>query len=128
MNQKIKTFEINLEDAEIVNNDIEGWLVETNNGITVALDTTLTDNLIQEGIAREFVSKLQNMRKDAGLEVVDRINISIEANENIISAIKIMNDYVCNETLCDAISITTLSDENEIDFLDGKIKMSINKA
>ena len=128
MSQTIKTFEIDLEDVEIINNDIEGWLVETNNGITVALDTTLTEDLIQEGIAREFISKLQTMRKEAGLEVIDRININIDANQNIISAIKIKNDYICNETLSNSINISYLSDENEIDFLDDKIKVSISKV
>ena len=124
----IKTFEIDIEDVEIINNDIEGWLVGTNNGITVALDTTLTNGLIQEGIARELVSKIQNMRKDAGLEVIDRITIEIDANENIITAIKNQKEHICNETLSDAIIFTTLTSDNEIEFLEDKIKISVVKV
>ena len=130
MNEKntTKTLEIDIEDVEIINNDIEGWLVATDNGVTVALDTTLTDDLIQEGICREFVSRIQNMRKDAGFEVIDRITIEVESPENISTAIKIKNDYICTETLCDAIIFTTLSNENEIEFLDDKIKVKVKKV
>jgi isoleucyl-tRNA synthetase len=123
-----KTFEISIEDVEIVNNDIEGWLVASDNGVTVALDTTLTDDLIQEGIAREFVSRIQNLRKDSGFEVIDRIIIELEANENIQTAIKAKNNYICNETLCDKINFSNLSNKNEIDFLEGKIKVAVKKV
>jgi len=120
-------FTISIEDVEIVNNDIEGWLVATDNGITVALDTTLTEDLIQEGIAREFVSKIQNIRKETGLEVIDRITIDVDANDNIISAIKAKNDYICSETLCNVINPATLSATNEIEFIETKIKVLVKK-
>ena len=130
MNQEniTKTFEISIEDVEIINNDIEGWLVETDNGVTVALDTTLTPELIYEGIAREFVSKIQNMRKDSGFEVTDRIIISVDANEDIASAIKTKNDYIYNETLCNTLYFTPLPVENEIEFLNDKIKVTVKKV
>jgi isoleucyl-tRNA synthetase len=123
-----KTYEISIEDVEIISNDIEGWLVATDNGVTVALDTTLTEELIQEGIAREFISRIQNIRKDSGFEVTDRITIDVDAKENIIAAIKTKNDHICNETLCLAINNTTLPDTDEIDFLDEMIKVIVRKV
>ena len=123
-----KTFEIDIEDVEIINNDIEGWLVATDNGVTVALDTTLTEELIQEGIAREFVSRIQNLRKDSGFEVTDRITIDVDASENISSAIKVKSDYICTETLCNLINFADLSNETAIEFLEESIKVVVKKV
>ena len=123
-----KEYEIDIEDVEIINNDIEGWLVATDNGVTVALDTTLTEDLIQEGIAREFVSRIQNLRKDSGFEVTDRITISVDGAEPIINALKTKNDYICNETLCNQIDYISLPRECEIDFLDEQIKIKVIKC
>lgn len=87
------------EDVEIRREDIQGWLVEADAGLTVALDTALDDSLIAEGIAREFVNRLQNMRKDAGFAVTDRIRVSYSAPENVRTMLHSMRDYIQAETL-----------------------------
>ena len=87
------------EDLSTTTKDIEGWVVESTNDITVALDTTLTQSLVDEGFAREFVNRVQNMRKDAGFEVTDRIRIGFKADERLSEAIQNMSDYVRSETL-----------------------------
>lgn len=93
------TVEVTTEDVEIVHQDIEGWLVETDGRITVALDTELTDDLIDEGLAREFVNRVQNLRKDAGFEVTDRIMIYHRSGERVRRAIARLAEYVKRETL-----------------------------
>jgi isoleucyl-tRNA synthetase len=90
---------ISREDVTISAQSIEGWLVETADGLTVALDTTLTPELIREGLAREFVNRVQNMRKDAGLSVTDRIRIYFESSNRLAEAVDRMSDYIKIETL-----------------------------
>ncbi|MDH3251434.1 MAG: DUF5915 domain-containing protein, partial [Ignavibacteria bacterium] len=92
------------DDVEIIREDIKGWLVESADGLTVALDTELTDELVAEGNAREFVNRIQNMRKDAGFNVTDRIAITFRAPESIGSIIRQMESYIKNETLAVEIS------------------------
>ena len=87
------------EDVEIIPVDIPGWKVVNQGPLTVALDVTLTDSLKQEGIARDLVNRIQNIRKDKGFEVTDRINIKIQRNNLIDSAIHNNLAYICNETL-----------------------------
>jgi isoleucyl-tRNA synthetase len=89
------------EDVEILREDIQGWLVETDGGLTVALDTTLDDTLIAEGFARELVNRIQNMRKDAGFDVTDRIFITYEANGPLAGRIEAQRRYIMNETLAE---------------------------
>jgi len=90
---------ITRDDVTISAQSIEGWLVESADGLTVALDTTLTAELINEGLAREFVNRVQNMRKDAGLQVTDRIRIHFESSNRVAEAIGRMSDYIKSETL-----------------------------
>jgi len=90
-------------DVEIVSSDIKGWSVESDNGITVALDTELNDDLIAEGFSREFVNRVQNMRKDAGLEVTDRIRILYTADEQLKKAIEQFKDTIASETLASEV-------------------------
>ncbi|MER3523233.1 MAG: isoleucine--tRNA ligase [Ignavibacteria bacterium] len=93
------TYRIGTEDVEIVREDIEGWLVETDGKLTVALDTELTEDLIDEGFAREFVNRVQNMRKDAGFEVTDRIALFYRASERLARAFERTSQYIKTETL-----------------------------
>jgi len=94
-----KDIAITREDVEILHEDIKGWVVESDNVLTVALDTELTEELINEGYAREFVNRVQNMRKDAGFSVTDRVRIRYKANEKISKALSSLQSYVKNETL-----------------------------
>ena len=90
---------IEVGDVSIKAMDIEGWMVESADGITVAMDTTLTPELVDEGLAREFVNRVQNMRKEAGFEVTDRILVGFKADAKLTEAIVNMSEYVRVETL-----------------------------
>jgi isoleucyl-tRNA synthetase len=90
---------IGREDVEITREDIQGWLVETDGTLTVALDTTLDDQLVDEGFAREFVNRVQNLRKEAGFEVTDRISVAYDAAPAVADRLERMRDYICKEVL-----------------------------
>jgi len=91
--------ELTPEDVEIISEDIPGWLVANEGKLTVALDVTVTDELREEGIAREFVNRIQNLRKDSGLEVTDKINIRIMKHSEIIKAVENFKQYIGSQTL-----------------------------
>lgn len=120
--------QINLEEVEILSQDIEGWLVASGNGLTVALDVTLNEELVYEGIARELVNRIQNLRKDSGLEVTDRINIELQESDKISNAVQNNIDYIKTETLTDTINLTPkVKDGLEIEFDDVKTVLAIEK-
>jgi isoleucyl-tRNA synthetase len=97
---------ISPENVEIVKEEISGWVVESEGGITVAVNTELTDDLIAEGLAREFVNRIQNMRKDAGFEVTDKIKVSYTGTNKLTNAIKIFTNYISAETLAEKLEYT----------------------
>ena len=96
---------ISMEDVEITTDDIPGWLVASEGGLTVALDITLTEELKGEGVARELVNRIQNMRKDSGFEVTDRIEIKIKNTPAISSAVEANKNYICAEVLADSLEL-----------------------
>ena len=106
----IDGLEVKLEisDFEILAQDIPGWLVSTEGPLTVALDITINEKLRAEGIARELVNRVQNLRKDSGLEITDRILLKVDTNELIQQAINDNKEYVCNEILANEIVFETL--------------------
>ncbi len=107
---------LDLGDFEIVAQDIPGWLVSSEDGITVALDSTITEELKQEGIARELINRVQNLRKDSGLEVTDKIVLKVDTTEAIRQAIAANRVYVCNEVLAVDIAFESLNgDATSID-------------
>jgi isoleucyl-tRNA synthetase len=99
-------YAITREDIEILHEDLKGWMVESDGPVTVALDTELTEELVEEGLAREFVSRVQNIRKDSGLEVMDRIRIYVQSSERMAKALERMSGYVKQETLAVELSTT----------------------
>ena len=105
---------ISKEDVEIVNSEITGWVVESEEGVTVAIDTELTGELVAEGLAREFVNRIQNMRKDAGFDVTDRIKIKFSGSKELVNAVNSFQDYISNETLAEELSrqAELMNDEN----------------
>jgi isoleucyl-tRNA synthetase len=117
---------ISIEDCEVVTEDIPGMLVATGDGLTVALDAELTDALKNEGLARELVNRVQNLRKSSGLEVVDRIDIEIVASEGFQSALAAFVDYVNAEVLADSISYVERA-EHAMDVEGHEISVSIIK-
>ena len=106
--------ELTLEDFDISTADIPGWLVASEGRITVALDITISEGLKSEGIARELVNRIQNYRKESGLEVMDRIQLTIDANEKIKAAIESNKDYICNEVLAEGIGFDHLESSSNL--------------
>jgi len=106
--------EISTEDVLISSQDIPGLLVANNKGITVALDITMNEALIEEGISRELVNRIQNIRKDSGLEITDRIRLSITKHDKIDAAIASNKNYICEETLADEILICEGKPKNAV--------------
>ncbi|MCU7525691.1 MAG: isoleucine--tRNA ligase [Ignavibacteria bacterium] len=118
---------ITAADVEIVSTEIQGWLVESEEGVTVALDTELNDELLSEGLAREFVNRVQNMRKDTGLEVTDKITISFKSEEGLRKAVLSFSDYIVSETLAGSLSSDAeLKDGYSQDWEVGEYKCSIS--
>jgi len=126
INKKNITFDVT--DFEIFSKDIEGWLVAHEGNITVALDITIDEDLIDEGISRELISRIQNIRKASGFEVTDRVKIVILYNDRIASAIDSNIDYIKAETLANAIDLKkNLEKGTEVDFDKIKTKIFITK-
>ncbi len=96
---------ISLDEVEISSKDIEGWTVANQSNITVALDITLSADLKNEGVARELINRIQNMRKDNGFEVTDRIHITLQKDGIVEQAVQSFKDYIASETLADAIDL-----------------------
>jgi len=119
---------LELSDVEITSRDIEGWLVASSGRLTVALDVTLTEDLKQEGIARELVNRIQNLRKESGFELTDRIAVQFQKDEHIINAINNNLEYLKTETLTDELEILDdLKNGMEIAFDDVNTKLIIQK-
>lgn len=116
------------EDVEIKSQDIEGWLVANEGALTVALDVTITDELRQEGIARELVNRIQNLRKDSGFEVTDRIDVTLQKEESIMKAVSTNLEYIKTETLTEELEIMDhVNNGIEIAFDDINTKLFIQK-
>lgn len=119
---------LSLEDVEITSQDIEGWLVANSNGITVALDITISEELKNEGIARELVNRIQNIRKDSGFEVTDKIKVQIKRDGILEDAVSKNEDYIKSETLTDElVFVDELENGTEIEFDDIKTMILISK-
>ncbi len=123
-----KNVNLGIEDVEINSQDIEGWLVAHSGALTVALDVTITPELKKEGIARELVNRIQNIRKETGLEVTDKIEIVFQENKIIQEAIATNEVYIKNETLTETIDFATeIINGTEITFDDIATQLSIKK-
>ena len=118
---------IELSDTEIVSEDIPGWLVANQDKLTVALDIDLTDDLLKEGIAREFVNRIQNLRKAQDFEIIDRINIVISSNKNLDAAIEDFSDYIKTQVLADSLIINKEVIGTEVDVNDESVTISVEK-
>jgi isoleucyl-tRNA synthetase len=119
---------LSLEDVEISSQDIEGWLVANANGITVALDITISDDLRKEGIARELVNRIQNIRKDSGFEVTDKVKVYVQNHAVLQEAILANESYIKSETLTEELLFAeNLENGIEIEFDDIKTKLTITK-
>ncbi|MEL1241017.1 isoleucine--tRNA ligase [Flavobacterium flavipallidum] len=119
---------LSLADVEITSQDIEGWLVANSNGITVALDITISDELRKEGVARELVNRIQNIRKDSGFEVTDKIKVYLQSNAVLEAAVNENKSYIQSETLTEELVFETqIENGTEIEFDDIKTRITITK-
>ncbi|RZS99403.1 isoleucine--tRNA ligase [Aquimarina brevivitae] len=126
INNKIIT--LGIDDVEISSQDIAGWLVANSGALTVALDVTITPELRKEGIARELVNRIQNIRKDSGLEVTDKIEIVFQENKTVQEAVATNETYIKNETLTESIEFATdIINGTEIAFDDIATQLIIKK-
>jgi len=125
---EVQGYEITLSDVEISTKDIPGWTVTSDGKTTVALDLTLTDELKSEGIAREFINRIQNLRKDKDFDLTDRINIFVEENSPFLHDIKKNEEYISSEVLSNKIEIvSSLSNFNEIEIDEVNFKINVEK-
>ncbi|NDV69556.1 isoleucine--tRNA ligase [Dysgonomonas sp. 25] len=118
---------IELSDVEIISEDIPGWLVANEGRLTVALDVTITDDLRKEGIARELVNRIQNLRKSNGYEITDRIRVQISDIEQVREAINDYKDYIATQTLADSVELSDVKEGVEIDMDDYILRVFIEK-
>ena len=118
-----------LEDALITTEDIPGWTVTTQDNMTVALDITISQELFEEGLAREIINRVQNMRKESGLEVTDKIVLTIEKNADIMKPVERFGDYICSETLATLQFVDKLENVEAQELVDKvSAKLTIKKA
>ncbi len=121
--------ELTSEDVEIITEDMPGWLVANEGKLTVALDITVTDALLREGIARELVNRIQNIRKSNGYEIIDRILVEIESKEQINDAVNEYAGYIGTQTLADSVDLVKeITNPTELEFDEYIVKISVNKA
>ena len=120
--------EVLTSDVEIISEDIPGWLVANEGRLTVALDITITDELRKEGIAREFINRIQNIRKSSGFEITDKINVVISHNEATDAAVEEYKDYMGAQVLANSISLGEVTEGFELDIDDIVLLASIVKA
>ena len=123
-----KMINLELSDVEISSKDIEGWLVANEGAITVALDVTISEELRKEGVARELINRIQNARKDRGLEVTDKIKLTVLKFEDIEESINKNKEYIMSETLTEElVFVDQLIDGLDVEFDTIKSKILINK-
>lgn len=122
------TFELTLDHVEIKTQDMPGWLVASEGGVTVALDININDELRLEGIAREFVNRIQNLRKELGFDVTDRIKIEYQGDEEIIKSASLHHDYICNEVLANQFVHNEEITSNEVDVYEKIVFLHLTKV
>lgn len=117
------------EDVDIITEDMPGWLVANNGILTIALDIELTDALVEEGIARELVNRIQNLRKTSGLEITDRITIEIERRDEIAAAVEHCREYIVSQVLATSLTLVDKVAEPQVLDMDGyTVNINIKKA
>jgi isoleucyl-tRNA synthetase len=119
---------IEVSDVEIISEDIPGWLVANEGNLTVALDVTVTEELRREGIARELVNRIQNIRKSSGFEITDKIQITLSKNANTDEAVQQYNEYICNQVLATSLQLAdTVEGGTELNFDDFNLYVKVVK-
>jgi isoleucyl-tRNA synthetase len=114
-------------DVEIISEDIPGWLVTNEGNLTVALEVELNDELRNEGMAREIVNRIQNLRKESGFEITDRIDVVISPNEQIEKAVSAFSEYLKTQVLANTITLAD-NDGQEVEFDEFTLNIQITKS
>ena len=118
---------VDVADVEIISEDMPGWLVSNEGNLTVALEVDLTDELKREGMARELINRIQNLRKETGFEITDRIIVTVQPNEEAVAAIDSFGEFIKNQVLANNILVAE-NDGTEVEFDDFKLKILVQKA
>ena len=118
---------VELADVEIINEDIPGWLVANDGNLTVALEVELNDELRNEGMARELINRIQNLRKECGLEITDRVNVCISPDNRVKDAVDSFSDYIKGQVLADSISLVENTGQ-EVDMDGFSVHINVSKA
>ena len=118
---------VETSDVEIISEDIPGWLVSNDGNLTVALEVELNDSLRQEGMARELINRIQNLRKESDFEITDRIVVTLSDNEEVAAAVANYGEYIKGQVLADAITIAA-NNGPEIEFDDFKLNITVEKS
>ena len=116
------------EDVEIITEDMPGWLVMNEGNLTIALDIELTDILIEEGVARELINRIQNLRKSSGLDITDRINVVLSRHPQIEKAVEHFNDYIASQVLAAGIVLADNVEGETVEMDNYSINIQIKKA
>jgi isoleucyl-tRNA synthetase len=120
---------VELSDVEIISEDIPGWLVANEGRLTIALDITVTGELKKEGLARELVNRIQNLRKSSGFEITDKIRLTISASEEINEVVQDHGMYISNQVLATSIDIVNQVEEGTVlDFEDFNLTVKVEKV
>ncbi len=122
------TYNLLPEDVEILTEDMPGWLVMNEGSMTIALDIELSTELIEEGIARELINRIQNLRKSSGLEVTDRISIVLENKQPAAAAVAHFNEYICSQVLATSLTLSDNVEGDVFKMTDYTINVKITKA
>jgi len=119
---------VEIADVEIINEDIPGWLVANEGKLTVALEVEVTEELRREGIARELVNRIQNIRKSSGFEITDKINVTLTRHEQTDAAVEAYKEYICTQVQATALTLADAVEGTELDFDDFKLVARVEKA
>ena len=119
---------IETTDVEIFSEDIPGWLVANEGKLTVALEVTVTEELRREGVARELVNRIQNIRKNSGFEITDKIKVALSKNPQTDDAVNEYNTYICNQVLANSLELVDeMKNGTELNFDDFSLYVSVVK-
>lgn len=119
---------LELADVEVISEDIPGWLVANQGSLTVALDITVTDELRREGIARELVNRIQNIRKDKNFNITDKITVVVSPNAETDDAVNEYADYIAKQVLAVSIQVAPVDDVDASVLEDMNLKVSVKKV
>jgi isoleucyl-tRNA synthetase len=122
-----QTAEITLDDVEIFSEDIPGWLVANDGKLTAALDITVTEALKKEGVARELVNRIQNIRKSNGYEITDKVRVTIQSDPHVDEAVEAFKQYIANQVLANSVTLAGLSEGTELDMDEFKLLIQVEK-